>query len=405
VKVLITTIFAYPPRGGLGTYIQELKKGLEQNGHIVDVLARHRDKYYLTKGEKQYPLNVKSQPKSFLPLPQVGKGTEVQKFTKEMRVEAAKFLNAVEAIDLSQYNIIHAQDIVSSTVLRYYKPRRIPVVMTVHGCVTAEYYYYGLIKPNSVGWKILSSYESEVIRSNSHTIVPSKWLVGVYKQCGIPTQNMTVIPNGINVKAFERQMRQSTGLVSPANKTIILCTGRLVKVKGQHILLEALAKLRSQVSNWVCWIAGKGEAEKSLKKKVAALGLERYVKFLGRRSDVPALLKQAHIVVIPSLQDNYPYSLVEAQVAGKAVIASQVGGITEMIEHGKTGLLVPPGDSRKLSEQLLLLSRNQELRDHLAKQSRDWATEHFSLEKMTVQVEGIYKSAISGYKRSGRSEK
>jgi len=403
VKVLITTIFAYPPMGGLGSYIKELKKGLEQNGHVVEVLARHRDKYYLTKGEKQYPLKVRSSRRSFSPWSTDGLG--VQKFTDEMRDEAAKFLNAVEAIDLSQYKIIHAQDIVSSTVLRYYKPRRIPVVMTVHGCVTAEYYYYGFIKPKTIGWKMLSSYESGVIRSNSHTIVPSKWLVGVYEQCGISTENMTVIPNGINIRAFQRQMRQSTGLESPANKTIILCTGRLVKVKGQHILLEALAKLRSHASNWVCWIAGKGEAEKALKKQVATLGLERYVKFLGRRTDVPALLKQAHIVVVPSLEDNYPYSLVEAQVAGKAVIASQAGGITEMIEHGKTGLLVPPGDSGKLSEQLLVLSQNRELRESMGKQAREWAKEHFSLEKMTGQVEGIYRSAIREYRARGRSEK
>lgn len=397
MKILLTTIYAYPPKGGLGKYIQELKTGLERSGHEVEILARDRNEYYITKSNRQYPIKKKNKKsiRSGVSFPSQAVG----KYLKNIQDEANKYFEAVRLIDLSQYQVIHAQDIISASVLNFYKPISTPLIITVHGCVTAEYYYYGYIKPRTVGWNLLSSFETQVLQQSSKTIVPSEWLLGVYKQCKIPTGNMQVITNGIDVQSFENQMNRETGMKKPSDKTVIICTGRLVKVKGQHILLDSLARLKRRRSEWVCWVVGKGDNEKALKEKSKKLGLSNSVQFLERRDDVPALLNQADIFVIPSLQENYPYSLVEAHVAGKAVIGSQVGGITEMIEHMKNGILVPPGDSRALYRQIRKLLDRPQMRSNLSSESRRFGLERFSLATMTERVLDVYNTALNSRKR------
>ncbi|MFB4321102.1 MULTISPECIES: glycosyltransferase family 4 protein [Paenibacillus] len=396
MKILLTTIYAYPPRGGLGKYMHELKAGLEKNGHEVEILARHHGEYYLTTSNGRYLIKRKKSSGRSHPLLSSGwVGKRVWKFLDKIQDEAKKYFDAVRSIDLEQYQVIHAQEIISASVLDVYNPRSTPVILTLHGCVTAEYYYYGLIKPGSTGWNLLSSFESEVIQRSDKTIVPSRWLLNVCLRCGIPTENIQVISNGIDIPAFKRQMNKNTGLSSPSNKKIIICTGRLEKVKGQHVLLDSLAQLKKKRSDWVCWIVGKGGMEKALKKKSKRHGLGKYVKFLGRRDDIPALLKQADIFVIPSLEDNYPYSLIEAQVAGKAIIGSKAGGITEMVDHSENGLLVPPGNSQALYREMKKLLENRGVRKRLSSNSESWSLKHCSLSTMTKRVLNVYTRAMS----------
>ncbi|MBU5350608.1 glycosyltransferase family 4 protein [Paenibacillus lautus] len=394
MKILLTTIYAYPPRGGLGKYMHELKRGLEKGGHEVEILARHHGEYYLTKSNGRFLVKIKksnSRENSLLSSVWVGK--KGLKYFKKIQDETKKYFDAVRSIDLNQYQVIHAQEIISASVLNVYTPRSTPVILTLHGCVTAEYYYYGFIKPGSSGWNLLSSFESMVIQQCDKTIVPSRWLLDVCQKCGIPTGNIQVISNGIDIQAFRRQMNKKTGLSSSSKEKIIICTGRLEKVKGQHVLLDSLAQLKRKRSDWVCWIVGKGGMEKTLKKKSKRLGLGSNVKFLGRREDIPALLKQADIFVIPSLEDNYPYSLMEAQVAGKAIIGSNTGGITEMVDHSKNGLLVPPGNSLALYREMKKLLENPGLRKRMSSKSESWSLKRCSLTTMTKQVLNVYTRA------------
>lgn len=395
MKILLTTIYAYPPRGGLGKYMHELKTGLEQQGHTVDILARHHGDYYLTKGNQQILLKAKKSGRKSRLLLSNWVGNKAGKYLGDIRNEAAKFFDAVRMVDVSQYQIIHAQEIISASIINQYKSRTTPLILTVHGCVTAEYYYYGYIKQNSIGWNLLSAFETDAIQQCHATIVPSNWLLNVYKQCEIPTDNMQVITNGINVAAFQRQMNEKIGLSKPSDKSVIICTGRLEKVKGQHVLLDALAKLKMRRSDWICWIVGRGANERELKKQAKKLGLDDSVKFLGMRSDIPALLKQADIFVIPSLQDNYPYSLLEAFVAGKAIIGSQVGGISEMVEQSQNGLLVPPDDSRMLYKQMRKLLEKPDMKKRLSEEAKKWGMTQFSLEKMTGEVLDIYNHSLA----------
>lgn len=146
-----------------------------------------------------------------------------------------------------------------------------------------------------------------------------------------------------------------------------------------------------------------GDLTGDLKKKSKRLGLGSNVKFLGRREDIPALLKQADIFVIPSLEDNYPYSLIEAQVAGKAIIGSKAGGISEMVEHSKNGLLVPPDNSQALYLEMKKLLENPGLRKRLSSKSESWSLKRCSLSTMTKRVLDVYTRSMNK-KSATRSE-
>ncbi len=401
MRVLISTIFAYPPRGGVGVYIEELRKGLVRNGHQVDILARDNDNYYITRNNtrtlasKNGLVNTKIPP--LFQTNSVGQG--IGKRLQGMQNEAMKFIGAVQSIDLRQYDLIHAQDIVSSSILGYSKPGDVPLILTIHGCVTAAYYYFGYISPGSLPWNVVSLFETSAIQQSDRTILPSTWLKKVYQKVNIPTDNMTVIHNGIDIPSFQSQMNKASGLKSPSNKKVILSTGRLEEVKGLDTLLNALGKLKHDRTDWVYWIVGSGGMEKKLKKQSSKLGLDPFVKFLGRRSDVPSLLKQADLYVLPSLEENYPYSLVEAQVAGKSIIASGVGGITEIVKHNSNGLLVPAGDSEKLYQQIKRTIGDSGLKKRLGEQAKVWGRKHLSLPVMMEQVMRVYNQAIQKVKQ------
>ena len=146
--------------------------------------------------------------------------------------------------------------------------------------------------------------------------------------------------------------------------------------------------------DWICWIVGEGIMKDYLQEQVTQLGLSEYVEFLGARDDIPALLKQSDIFVLPSLQDNMPLSLIEAQIAGKASVISDAGGLPDMAKHGETGLIAPAGESEPLFEHLKTLLENDSYRNKIADNTKQWALKHWSIDLMTERLLKIYKNMI-----------
>lgn len=393
MRVLLVTIFSYPPKGGLGMYMQELKKGLEKAGHKVDIFARNESGDYGidNRGQDVNKQIKKDRKRINEKLTLIG-DVKIDPYITTLQERISMLTASLKFISMNEYDLIHAQDIASAYAVQMLKPKHVPLILTLHGCVTAEWLYLGIIKKGSPGFSFISSIESQVIQKSNHTIVPSKWQKNLFKRCQVSTDKMSVVHNGLDIKSFLKEMKKQSDIKKPDHKRVILCTGRLEGIKGQQCLLESLAKLKKKRSNWVCWIVGHGKNEKSLKQQCKQLRLRNRVKFLGRRHDVPALLNEADIFVLPSLQENYPYSLMEAQVAGKAIIASDVGGISEMVRHKKNGLLSSPGDSGELYKKINKVLKDQRLQSRLAKKAASWGREHLSLDKMMEQVLAIYNN-------------
>ena len=163
---------------------------------------------------------------------------------------------------------------------------------------------------------------------------------------------------------------------------MILATGNLTKVKGHHYLIKAVKDLKLEGVPVKCFIAGQGELENSLLDFIRKNHLENAVSLLGYRDDIPYLLAAADIFCMPSLNEALGYSLIEAMAAGKPVIASNVGGIPEVISDKVNGLLVPPGDPKQLKDAIYYLSKNKEIFVTLGEKAIDTVNSRFSLSSM-----------------------
>lgn len=310
-----------------------------------------------------------------------------------MELERYHFEMAVASCGLNQYDVIHTQDVVSTRAISRVKPGKVRLIATLHGCLTKEFLHAGLLKDTSMSVRYSEILEYVGAASSDHTCVPSQWLKRILcKDLNVPDQQITVIPNGMDVHSFCKRMNQHPNISAPQNKKVIVCVGRLTSLKGHDFLLQALSTLKEKRDDWVCWLVGEGELHNKLRQKVRALNLVKYVQFLGKRDDVPALLQKSDLFVLPSLQENLPYVVMEAQISGTPVVVTNAGGMPEMVEHGKTGLIAKKGHAASLYTQIYTLLKDADLGKQLAYAAESKGMQKWSAEHMMKQMEAMYKS-------------
>lgn len=205
---------------------------------------------------------------------------------------------------------------------------------------------------------------------------------------------MTVVHNGIVPPPPGNPMNLRRELALADGEILVVSVGNLYAVKGHIVLLQALLdlKARTDLPPWRMALAGRGRETERLKQFAADHGLDR-VHFLGHRADVPDILAAADVWVMPSLSEGLPLALLEAMFAGKAIVASEVGGIPEVIESGSDGRLVPPSDPRALADALARLISTPALRASLGQAAREKATSQFSIAHMADDYERLYAEA------------
>ncbi|MFO7573147.1 MAG: glycosyltransferase family 4 protein [Gaiellaceae bacterium] len=170
----------------------------------------------------------------------------------------------------------------------------------------------------------------------------------------------------------------------------LLCVGRLIPVKGHLVLFRALAQARAQVPGLALDVAGHGPLEPALRGYVRELGLSDAVRFLGFVSPVQAAIEDAAIVVVPSLGEGFGMVALEAMERGRAVIASDVGGLPEIVADGETGLVVPAGDAEALAHEIVALAGDLGRAAEMGRAGRKRALESFTQEQCTDQTEALY---------------
>jgi glycosyltransferase involved in cell wall biosynthesis len=170
--------------------------------------------------------------------------------------------------------------------------------------------------------------------------------------------------------------------------------------KGQDVLLRALPNILACSPDTKLLIVGEGPDRLECERLCGVLDLGDAVRFTGQRNDVAALMAAVDVVVVPSVcEEASPYVVLEALCAGRAVVASNVGGMGEIVVEGKTGLLVPKGNETALADALVLLLKDRTLRDRLGECGRLHA-QNFTVERHVQRLTEIYR-VVAGSERSG----
>ena len=160
-------------------------------------------------------------------------------------------------------------------------------------------------------------------------------------------------------------------------------------------MLKAFKKVADKHSNIRLWIVGEGELRDPLERLAQDLGISAKVNFLGGRTDIPALLAAMDVFVLSSLWEGQPIVLLEAMAAAKPVVATAVDGIPEIVEDGKSGLLVNAGDVESLASAMERLFLDSELRKRFAEKGRDRISAQFTARHMAEHVTQLYRSSLN----------
>lgn len=237
---------------------------------------------------------------------------------------------------------------------------------------------------------LMSYFAYKVIGVSEHT---SRNLIEYEK---ISPKKVMTIGNGVDGARFEIEIdrqakRDELGIKN--NGPIIGLGVRLAKQKGITYLLQAMPQVINVFSDITLVIVGDGELKGELQKEAMQLGIDKNVLFLGSRLDIPELLKLFDIYVLPSLWEGMPMVLLEAMAAGCPVIATDVGGVSKVIDDQQNGLLVESQKPEQLAAAVVQLLKDERLRKEYARKALWKFQKKFSADIMTRQYERLYMRA------------
>lgn len=222
-------------------------------------------------------------------------------------------------------------------------------------------------------------------------VVPSTYLRDeMVRELCVDASKYVVIPNGIDLSRFQdlpspQEARRLLG-VDP-DGVLIGMVANLNPVKRHHLLLEAAPSILEAVPSARFVLIGEGVCRDELMAQAERLGVGERVHFVGHRSDVPRLLPALDVGVSCSLVETHGISIIEMMAAGVAVVANGVGGIPEIVEQEKTGLLVKSGDVEALAEAVIRVLKKPELRMQMCARAREMVNKRFGLQGMVAAFE------------------
>ena len=220
----------------------------------------------------------------------------------------------------------------------------------------------------------------------------------IVSDLGVPSNKVELVRSGLDLAAFSAStkradIRSELGLND--NHHLVTFIGRLRPVKGVEYGIKAFAVASVQHQNLRIALAGEGEQLGYLQDLTSQLGISENVTFLGVRNDLPDLLAATDSVLMPSLNEGFPRTAIEAMAAGKPVIATRVGGTPEAIIDGETGILVPAKDVEAMAAALSNLVDDTELQTRLGTAGRARAQQNYSLANYLSRLDRLYQQ-LSG---------
>jgi glycosyltransferase involved in cell wall biosynthesis len=219
---------------------------------------------------------------------------------------------------------------------------------------------------------------------------------------GVSRDHLRIIPSGVDCDHFhpancaEREAAR-TRLGIARDDFLVATVGMLEERKGHRYLLDAIAILnrdRAESSRIKCAIAGDGAMRDELAKLARQLGIANDILFLGMLGDARQLLDALEVFVFPSLKEGLGVALLEAMACGLPVVASRAGGVIDIVEDNRNGLLVAPRDPASIAGAIASLANDATRRSQLGSAARTYVGEHFSMGAMTGKTLDLYRTCL-----------
>ena len=289
----------------------------------------------------------------------------------------------VEIIKQEEIDIVHARSRVPAWVA-YFACRRSRAIFvtTCHG------YYKKHFFSVVMGWA-----KRVIVLSN----VIARHMI---EDFSVPHERIKLVPRSVDLEKF-KYLDPKTKRKEDFNVGII---GRITPLKGHLHFIKAMARISRLVPRLKIWIVGDAPASKEAYKEelqilVRRLGLWHCTEFLGTQRDVPGILEHLDLVVLATTtHEAFGRVVVEAQAAGVPVVATKVGGVIDIIEDGKNGLLVPPADSRSMAEAIMRIFKDTQFARELAQNAYAKVKEKYSVELMVKNTLDIYREVLNNFK-------
>lgn len=311
-------------------------------------------------------------------------GVPVAEIPKRGRIDPAFVRRLVAHLRRGRYDVMHCFSFTGElwgAVARRLvaAPARPALVSSVRN----KYDWYSGLQWRAKGW---------VSRQSCRIVANSRAGAEFARaRMSLPQDAIDVVYNGV-------ALGPPAAPVSGAPVTALF-VGRLVEQKNVPVLLRAMRRLQDAGTPLRLRLAGDGPLRGECVAQAAALGITGRVEFLGERADARELMAAADVVVLPSRREGLSNVILEAMAAGRPVVASDVGGSAELVEHGRTGLLFPSDDDAALAAALSALAADAARREVLGTEGRRRAEERFSVEAMGRSMEAIYTECA---RRRGR---
>ena len=399
-----------PVWGGAGTYVQELVKHLpkEHELHVVTPKRISFGSQAIEISEDNLKLG------NNVHVHYISNAADTVTYNAEFQYACLRHVPRIlknEQIELIQSHMSHMPDL----LLRL-RERRVPTVVTLHNTIRVQRYAITLShqpfdaleaseKQVCTFYPLLSVLEKLFLYGTRLCIAPSKWMKReAIRLSSIPEEradSIFVIPNSIDVEECKEIAERGKEQLSASfeNRRIILYCGRLLANKGLAVLVDAIPRILQAIDDDLLFIfAGPGDPQVySTRLRNLAVPADRFL-FTGplSRQKCLELMGCTETLILPSFLENCPYVVLEAMACGVPVIASNVGGIREIITDDNYGLTFTSGSSIELSRKVIELLQDRSLRSKISQNGRKLVADRFSWASNLEMQMHAYESALSG---------
>jgi len=378
---IITTSFPRWRQDYIGAFIYEAARAIQHKGYQVKVVTMHSPgtpRHETWDGIEIY--RTKYLPESWEQLKSEGGGLpEVWKNNPKARIQIIPFMIAF-LFDVLMHthdcDILHANWTLSGAVAwmnNLFSKK--PYLVTIQG---SDIY-------KAVKLPFVTTITRVSLNKAKKVLVLSQALADKVNSIGIPLSQIEVIPNGVDTQRFISQPLEK-------RENVILFVGSLIERKGVRYLLQAFANIVQNLPEMQLLLMGEGQQRAECEAFAQSLGITQHVTFAGAQSQeqVAEGMRKAKVFVLPSIEEGLGVVLLEALASGTPIVASNVGGITDVVDN-KIGILVLPGDINQLTEAILtILNLQPNEWDVLHNNARNKALEIYDWGQVAQRIVELY---------------